>query len=336
VTTSEPLSVGVPISFPSLGGDNGSIAFPAGSTPVQGNVITLTTALSLPAGYPTSIPPGYDFPGVGATPIAPWLSYKLSEGLNYNGDILVNIVYANQPPPGDYYLAVYDITSSPNVPLGVSYVLGLSLRERGAKHVVSVKLPPLSRARLRGHPADSIAPGDLLYFGLFYLPGGSATNTQAVAAAGGASCTPPPSGLVLPAFNTFQGCSEYSASDAPAGSTISLTSATTDFTGGLAPPQQTGIPVFYLGMQLASNASLVVFKSQANLTMGLQSPLLANGGSYDIYGYDLAQGNQFYHAGPITAGSPAGCPSICLAIPSPLDAVSVASGDLLLLEVVQD
>jgi hypothetical protein len=337
VSVTKPMVAGSAISFPTLGGDGGSITFPNGSQPISGNQITLTTALSLPENYPTKIPPGFN--GVGASAVAPWMTYQLAKTLNTPGgsNIIVQFSFATNPPDGDYYLGIYDITQNPNVPLGTAPIQIIpSLRTRGQPAHMSV------RVRLRGHgrgiPADQIPAGDKMYVGLFYLQSGSAQNNQSIASAGGTCATV--TGVVLPAFGGFEGCLDYAPNDASGGTVMTVTSATTDFTGGLAPPPKVGTPVFYLGLQItAGSDQLVSFHAAKGLNGTLASPGLIGGAAYDLFGYDVSGSApvQFYQAGPLQAANCA-IPSqgTCLVFASPLMNDSLTLDDQYLIEVVQD
>jgi hypothetical protein len=336
-SVTKPMAAGSAISFPTLGGDGGSITFPAGSVPITGNQITLTTALSLPNGYPTNIPPG--FSGVGAAAVAPWMTYQLAKTLNTpsGSNIIVQFSFATNPPDGDYYLGIYDITQNPNVPLGTAPIQIIpSLRTRGQP------LHLTARIRLRGHghgiPADQIPAGDQMYVGLFYLQSGNSQNNQSISAAGGTCATV--TGIVLPAFGGFEGCLDYAPNDASSGTIMTVTSATTDFTGGLAPPPKEGTPVFYVGLQLtAGSDQLLSFHPAKSLNGTLSAPTLIGGAAYDLFGYDVSGSApvQFYQAGPLQAANCA-IPSqgTCIVFPSPLVNDSLTLDDQYLIEVVQD
>ncbi len=337
VSQTKPMVAGSAITFPSLGGDGGSVTFPNGSQPITGNNITLTTGLALPNGYPTNIPPG--FSGVGAAAVAPWLTYHLSKTLTTppGSNIIVQFSFTIFPPDGDYYLGIYDITQNPEVPLGTAPIQIIpSLRTRGGPAHLSVRVP--LRRHGHGNPSDQIPAGDLIYVGLFYLQSGSSQNNQAINPAGG-TCVAT-TGLVLPAFGGYEGCIDYAPNDAPGGTIMTVTSATTDFTGGLAPPPKTGTPVFYIGLSVtAGNAQLLEFHQASKLNGTVSSPSLIGGAAYDLFGYDVSGSGpvQFYQAGPIQAIN---CPNpsqgTCVVFPSPLDADGLTLDDQYLIEVVQD
>jgi hypothetical protein len=337
VSVTKPMAAGSAITFPTVGGDGGSITFPDGSAPITGNSITLTTALSIPDGYPTTIPPGFN--GVGASAVAPWMTYRLAKTLNTPGgsNIIVQFSFATNPPDGDYYLGIYDITQNPNVPLGTAPIQIIpSLRTRGQPARLSVRV----RLHGRGHGifADQIPAGDKMYVGLFYLQGGSAQNNQSINSLGGTCALT--TGIVVPAFGGFEGCLDYAPNDASGGTIMTVTSATTDFTGGLAPPPKVGTPVFYLGLQItAGNDQLVSFHPVKNLNATLSSPTLIGGAAYDLFGYDVSSSApvQFYQAGPLQATN---CPipsqGTCISFATPLTNDSLTLDDQYLIEVVQD
>ncbi len=335
VSRTIPMAAGSALSFPTVGGDGGSVTFPNGSLPITGNQITLTTALSLPDGYPFQIPQG--FSGVGATAVAPWLTYKLSKTLNTPGgsNIIVEFSFTIFPPDGDYYLGIYDITQNPNVPLGTAPISIIpSLRSRGGP--LDVKGEVRLRVR-RGHPADQIPAGDKLYVGLFYLPNGISQNNQTVKAAGGL-CTSS-AGIIVPAFGGYVGCLDYAPNDS-SGTIMSMTTAETDFTGGLTPPPKTGTPVLYVGLQLTNPPQLLSFHAQGGLLGSIGAASIITGGAYDLYGYDVSAPSgpvQFYQAGPIGAVA---CPNpsqgSCVIFPSPLAGVALTQDDQYVIEVVQD
>lgn len=106
--TTEPVLTGYPNYFITVDGYGGGLEFPKGSTPSTDS-ITLTTQVTAPAGYPTTIPSGQT--GAGSTAVAPWLSFQLAQALTLSGSFQV-LVCGPFATSGTYYIALFDVSGS--------------------------------------------------------------------------------------------------------------------------------------------------------------------------------------------------------------------------------
>jgi hypothetical protein len=316
-STTEPIVPGTANTFPTVSGFGGSVTFPAGSTPASGDTVTLTTTLSMPAGFPSVIPSGPGIIGAGATPVAPWLTFTVASTLTTpaSSTILFTFLLANPPAVGQYFFAVYDLTASPTTPLATGLVSFSSLRPRhgGA----------LLRGKMVVKPQQSgtmIIAGHEYYLGLFFAP--TNTLTQPINPAGGTFTIPPISG--------FTGVVNYPTNNAPANSTATFVTSAVDITG-IAPAPPSGTPIFYIDILLSSTASAIQFNT-GSAGGTLTSNLFVTGKTYTLYGWVIISSApvMFYQFGPVapTSGT--------ISYTSPVNGALVPVGPLGIIEVVQN
>lgn len=72
--------------------------------------ITLTTQITQPLGYPTTIPSGQ--PGAGTSPVAPWLTFQLAQYLTIPSSQEIYVLPCGSYTAGQYYIALFDITEN--------------------------------------------------------------------------------------------------------------------------------------------------------------------------------------------------------------------------------
>lgn len=316
-STTEPIVPGAANTFPTVSGYGGSVTFPAGSSPVSGDTVTLSTTLSLPAGFPSAIPPGPGIIGAGATPVAPWLTFTVAQTLTIpsSGVITFGFLLANPPATGQYFFAVYDLTASPTTPIATGLVSFSSQppRRRGAFMRGTMHVKP-------GQSGNMIIAGHEYYLGLFFAS--TATLTQPINPAGGTFTIPPISG--------FAGVVNYPTNNAPANSTATFVTSAVDITG-FAPAPPSGTPIFYIDVLLSSTATAIQFNTG---TAGgtLTSNAFVASKQYSLFGWVIISSAPalFYQFGPV---SPSGG---TITYTSPVNGQLVPVGPLAIIEVVQD
>lgn len=316
-STTEPIVPGTANTFPTVSGFGGSVTFPAGSSPVSGDTVTLTTTLSLPAGFPSVIPPGPGIIGAGAMPVAPWLTFTVAQTLTVpsSGVIAFSFLLANPPGTGQYFFAVYDLTASPTTPLATGLVQFSSQqpRRRGALMRGMMHVKP-------GQSGNMIIAGHEYYLGLFFAP--TATLTQTILPAGGTFTIPPISG--------FAGVVNYPTNNAPANSTVTFTTCAVDITG-FAPAPPAGTPIFYIYIQLASTAPAIQFNT-GSAGGTLTSSAFVASKQYSLFGWVIISSApvMFYQFGPVSPTNGT------ISYSSPVNGALVPVGPLGIIEVVQD
>jgi hypothetical protein len=316
-STTEPIVPGTANTFPTVSGYGGTVTFPAGSAPASGDTITLSTALSLPAGFPTGIPSGPGIIGTGATPVAPWLSFTVAQTVSVpsSGVITFSFLLGVPPSVGQYFFAVYDLTASPTTPLATGLVSFSSAppRRRGAllRGMMHVRSQQSGNMIIAGHE---------YYLGLFFAP--TATSTESINPAGGTFTIPP--------VSSFAGSVNYPTNNAPANSTATFTTSAVDITG-IAPAPPAGTPIFYIYIQLASTATQIQFNT-GSAGGTLNAPAFVASKQFSLYGWVIISSAPvlFYQFGPV---SPIGG---TISYTSPVNGALVPVGPLAIIEVVQN
>jgi hypothetical protein len=284
-----PLALATPIGFPIVQGYCAQIEFPAGSSPVAGNTLTLATSIVFPPGYPPVIPPGAGNYAVGALPVAPWLTYSLSQTLfTNNQNPALRIIFPPGQPPTQffYYVAVFDLTANPSQPF-LTFPFGITpLRPRGGSPLHAA-FAPAKRVRNRVSPND-VAGGHQFYYGLFAQKNGSnvVPGQSAINPSGGA--------FTLPQADQFSGSVAYGSNGAGSKDQMNLTSSDVDPTGGQVPPLGTtacsaspsGTPVFYESFLLSTVSAQIAFAATGGAS-SLSAASLVNGAAYTVCWFDV-------------------------------------------------
>ncbi|MEO6991796.1 MAG: hypothetical protein ABI346_04735, partial [Candidatus Baltobacteraceae bacterium] len=159
LSTTEPIAPGAFNLFPVFDGYGGAIEFPSGSMPAN-DPVTLTTQIAQPPSYPTAIPTSY--PGYGSVPVAPWLTFQLSQPLSVPpGSQLFVAACAPSSPAGTYYLALFDITQQNMFITSISTNAPQPCGSDRSLRIARL----LKRARTFANPVIST---DQFYIGSFY------------------------------------------------------------------------------------------------------------------------------------------------------------------------